>query len=60
MDKFKDMSNNEILIQIKQFELTHNAIKIRMLKDYEELELIEKNFAEANLELVKRLKGEKN
>ena len=37
----------------------YDAIKARMLKDYDLLESIEKKYNEANLELVNRLKGEK-
>lgn len=51
-------SNNEILFEIKQMEADHEALKIKMLKDYDALIEIEKRFDKANKILVKRLKGE--
>jgi hypothetical protein len=56
--KLEDMSNNEILFQVKQMEADHEAIKLRMLKDLEKLEELEKRFDQANKLIVKRLKGE--
>lgn len=56
--KLDEMSNNEILFQIKQYEADHESIKIKMLKDLERLEDLEKRFDQANKILVKRLKGE--
>lgn len=58
MDDLENKSNNEILFQIKQFEADHEAIKIKMLQDYEKMVEIEKKFDKANKLLVKRLKGE--
>jgi hypothetical protein len=51
-------SNNEILFEIKQMEADHEAIKLKMLKDLEKLEEIEKRFDVANKIILKRLKGE--
>jgi len=51
----EDMSNNEILFEIKKMEADHEALK---LKDYDKLVDIEKRFDRANQILVKRLKGE--
>lgn len=59
MEKWDNMTNNEILMEIKILQANHDAIKLRMLKDYDELEETEKQFAEANKVIVKRLKGEK-
>ena len=59
MGKFSELSNNEILMEIKRLQIDHEAVKLRMLKDYDEMESLEKRFAEANDELLKRLKGEK-
>lgn len=56
--KLEDMTNNEILFQVKQFEADHEALKIKMLKDYDKMLEIEKQFDDANKLLVKRLKGE--
>ena len=51
-------SNNDILFEIKQMEADHEAIKLKMLKDLEKLEEIEKRFDIANKIILKRLKGE--
>jgi RNA-binding protein YhbY len=51
-------SNNEILFEIKQMEADHEAIKLKMLQDYDKLVEIEKKFDAANKIIVKRLKGE--
>jgi hypothetical protein len=58
MDKLDDMSNNEILFLVKQLEADHEAIKLKMLQDYDKMVDIEKRFDAANKLLVKRLKGE--
>lgn len=57
-DDFESKTNNEILFEIKQMEADHEAIKLRMLKDYDKLVEIEKRFDRANKIIVKRLKGE--
>ncbi len=58
MDKLDDMSNNEILFLVKQLEADHEAIKLKMIQDYDKMVEIEKRFDDANKLLVKRLKGE--
>ena len=58
MENLENLSNNEILFHVKQLQADHEAIKIRMLKDLDELEKTEKKFEEANKILLKRLKGE--
>lgn len=58
MDKLEDMSNNEILFLVKQLEADHEAIKLKMIQDYDRMVEIEKKFDDANKLLVKRLKGE--
>lgn len=58
MNELEKKSNNEILFEIKQMEADHEAIKLRMLKDLEKLEELEKRFDQANKLIVKRLKGE--
>lgn len=59
MEKLTEMSNNEILMEIKKMQVEHEVIKQRMLKDNDTLDAIEKNFALAHSELLKRLKGDK-
>jgi hypothetical protein len=58
MSDLKDKSNNEILFEIKQMEADHEALKLKMIQDYDKMVEIEKRFDEANKLLVKRLKGE--
>ena len=58
MENIKDKSNNEILLELKQLQENHEAIKTRMIKDYDELEAIEKRFNDGNIELHNRLTGE--
>ena len=60
-NKYEDLelkTNNEILFEIKQMEADHEAIKLKMIKDYDRLVEIEKKFDYANKLIVKRLKGE--
>lgn len=57
-DDFESKSNNEILFDIKQMEADHEALKLKMLKDYDKLVEIEKRFDRANKIILKRLKGE--
>ena len=57
-EEFENKSNNEILFEIKQMEADHEAIKLKMLQDYDKLVEIEKRFDIANKLIVKRLKGE--
>lgn len=58
MSDLKDKSNNEILFEIKQMEADHEALKLKMIQDYDKMVEIEKRFDDANKLLVKRLKGE--
>ncbi len=58
MNDLENKSNNEILFEIKQMEADHEAIKLKMLQEYDKLLEIEKRFDQANKLLVKRLKGE--
>jgi RNA-binding protein YhbY len=57
-EDLESKSNNEILFEIKQMEADHEAIKLKMLQDYDKLLEIEKKFDMANKLIVKRLKGE--
>ena len=58
MNDLESKSNNEILFEIKQMEADHEAIKIKMLNDYDKMLEIEKRFDQANKIILKRLKGE--
>jgi len=57
MDELENKSNNEILFEIKQMEADYEALKLKMLKDYDKMEEIEKKFERANKIIIKRLKG---
>lgn len=58
MENLEDKSNNDILFEIKQMEADYEALKLKILKDYDQLMEIEKKFQRANNVLLKRLKGE--
>lgn len=57
-EDLEEKSNNEILFDIKQMEADHEAIKLKMLQDYDKLVELEKRFDVANKIILKRLKGE--
>jgi len=57
-EDLESKTSNEILFEIKQMEADHEAIKLRMLKDWDKLVELEKRFDEANKIILKRLKGE--
>lgn len=57
MGEFKEKSNNEILQEIQNMKVDHEGLKQKILYFYDELELIEKKYQEANKELTKRLNG---
>ncbi len=57
-EDLENKSSNEILFEIKQMEADHEAIKLKMLQDYDKLVEIEKRFDAANKIILKRLKGE--
>ncbi len=59
MEKIEEKSNNEILFMIKQYEADHEALKLKMIRDYDKLLEIEKQFEIANTIILKRLKGDK-
>lgn len=58
MNDLENMSNNEILFEIKKMEADHEALKLKMIQDFDKLVEIEKRFDDANKILIKRLKGE--
>ena len=53
--KLEDLSNNEIFFEIKQLEADYEALKVKMLKEFEELEKMELKFNKATQILNKRL-----
>lgn len=59
MDNLEDKSNNEILFEIKQMEADYDALKLKILKEFDSLVEIEKRYEKANQIILNRLKGEK-
>jgi hypothetical protein len=57
IDDFDNKTNNEILLEIKQMELDHEALKNKMINDFDKLVEIEKKFQKANNMELNRLKG---
>ena len=57
-EDLESKTSNEILFEIKQMEADHEAIKLRMIQDFDKLVEIEKRFDKANQIILKRLKGE--
>jgi hypothetical protein len=57
-EELEEKSNNEILFEIKQMEADYEALKLKMIKDYDSLVEIEKRFEAANKIILKRLKKE--
>lgn len=57
IDDLEDKSNNEILFEVKQMEADYEALKMKMVSDFDKLIEIEKRFDKANKLLVSRLKG---
>lgn len=57
MDKLEDKSNNQIITEIQQIKLEHEALKNKILRDYEKLEYLEKKFNDANKIISLRLRG---
>lgn len=58
MDDLESKSNNEILFEIKQMQADYDAVKIRLSKELDNMEEIERRFNKANQLILKRLKGE--
>ena len=56
-ENLEDKTSNEILFHIKKLEAEYESIKLRMVKDFDKLVEIEKEFDQASKIIVKRLKG---
>ncbi len=57
-EDLESKSNNELLVDIKQLEADYEAIKLKMLQDYDKLIETEKKYKAANSIILKRLKKE--
>jgi hypothetical protein len=60
MDIYKDKTNNEILLDIKQMQIDHESLKTKMLRDYDKLIELEEKFKLANKTITDRLKNNKS
>lgn len=58
-DNWEDKSNNEILLEIKQMQLDHEALKLKIVREYDKLIEIETKFNEAQKIIKERLIGKK-
>jgi hypothetical protein len=58
MEDLENKTNNELLFEIKQMEADHEALKLKMLKDFDKMVELEKRFDTVNKIILKRLKGE--
>jgi hypothetical protein len=55
-EDLESLSTNEILLKIKQYEIDYEALKLKMLKDYDTMVEMENRYAKANDIILKRLK----
>ena len=60
MEKYEEMGNNEIMTKIISLQAEHEAIKIRINQELDNLDNIEKSFMAANKVLANRIKGQTN
>lgn len=57
--KWEDKGNNEILLEIKQLQLDHESLKMKIAKEFDKLVEIEEHFNDAQNVIKERLKGNK-
>ena len=57
-ENLEDLTNNEILFKIKQYESDYESLRAKMLNDFDKMLEIEKLYENANQILIKRLKAE--
>lgn len=58
-NNWEDKTNNEILLEIKQLQLDHEALKLKIVREYDKLVEIENKFNEAQNVVKERLIGKK-
>lgn len=56
MEDLDNKTNNEILTIIKQLEADHEALKLKMVTDYEKMLSIEEDYEKANNVVLQRMK----
>jgi len=54
---FNEMTNNEIMLEIKTIEQEHLAVKARILVEVTKMEELEKAYRDAQEVIIKRLKS---
>ena len=52
-------TNNEILLEIKQLQLDHEALKLKIIREFDKLVEIENKFNDAQNVIKERLVGKK-
>ena len=57
--KWEDKGNNEILLEIKQLQLDHESLKMKIAREFDKLVEIEEHFNDAQNVIKERLKGNK-
>ena len=55
MDDLENKTSNELLFEIKQLEADHEAIKLKMLKDYDKMEELQIKYERAHKIIFKRI-----
>jgi hypothetical protein len=55
-NKWEEKSTNEILIEIKQLELDYDALKSKIVSDFDKLMLLEEQYKQAHNVINNRLK----
>jgi len=53
----RELTNEELLKKINDYKIEHSAIKDRMLKDYDELQRVEREYNKVNQIISERVKG---
>lgn len=56
---WEDKTNNEILLEIKQMQLDHEAQKLKIIREFDKLVELEDKFNEAQKIVKERLSGKK-
>jgi hypothetical protein len=56
---WEDKSNNEILLEIKQLQLDHESLKMKIAREFDKLVEIEEHFNDAQKIIKQRLTGNK-
>jgi hypothetical protein len=55
LKQYENLSSNELLFYLKQFEADHEAIKIKMINDLDKLEEVERKYKRVTQILKERL-----